>query len=160
MAEETDPEKIKSAELMIEYYSKWKEEADAQEQDPSWQEDNMEYDLRTCDWMLAKVRGSDRYAQNLYAALCNNNFQKHSLIPILSDKTWGCSWRSAGGIVANMQMKGDYINWYCSGMGGLSYDPEEGLNEGYVGEGHVTEEITLDLKELGWTVLDPSDDAY
>ena len=154
MAEETDPEKLKSAQLMLDYYATWKEEADAKTLDPAWQEDNMEYDLRTCDWMLDKVRGSDRYAQNLYAAICNNDFQKHAVIPILSNKTWSASWRHAGGIVADMQAKGDYIDWYCSGIGdGLGNGDADGI-KGYVPESVVTEEVRLDLKELGWLVVD------
>lgn len=158
MAEETDPEKIKNAEMMLEYYRKWKEEADTKELDPSWQEDNMEYDLRTCDWMLDKVRGSDRYAQNLYAAICNNDFQKHSVIPILANRTWSASWRHAGGIVADMQMKGDYIDWYCSGIGDGLGNGDADRVKGYVSEGYVTEEVKLDLQELGWIILDLADE--
>mgnify|MGYP003705677079 CR=1 FL=1 len=29
------------------------------------------------DWILEKVRESDVYAQHLYAAMCNNEFQKN-----------------------------------------------------------------------------------
>jgi hypothetical protein len=49
-----------------------------------------------------------------------------------------------------MQQKGDYINWYCSGMGeGLGNGDADGT-KGYVSEGTVTEEIQMDLKALGW----------
>lgn len=121
--------------------------------DPEKCKDNLEYDLLTVDWILDKVRASDVYAQNLYAALSNNEFQKKELWNILTDKTWSCSWRYAGGIIADMQQKGDYIDWYCSGIGdGLGNGDTDGT-KGYVGEGVVTEEIENDLDRLGWLVI-------
>jgi len=98
---------------------------------------NLEYDLRSNSELLAKARNSKVYSQNLYAALCNNRF-------FYGDKEWVCSWRYAGGIIADMRQEGDYIDWYCSGIA---------LNEtGYVGESEVTDEIRLDLIKMGWTV--------
>jgi hypothetical protein len=125
---------------------------------PEWQKDNMEYDLRSTDWILEKVRASDSYAQNLYAAMCNNDFVKREMWPILKDQRWSCSWRHAGGIIADMQQKGDYIDWYCSGMGGFAtYDLKEGeeymSRKQYVPESQVTEEIEIDLNRLGWIVV-------
>lgn len=147
------------------FYTKIKEFAISKEEDPLWAEDNMEYDLRTTDWILEKVRNSKVYSQNLYAAMCNRTFQKAEMWPILSDKKWSCSWRYAGGIIANMRQQGDYIDWYCSGIrgAGISDDEYATLTEdqkvyyhestNYVGEGVVTEEIEADLKRLGWMVL-------
>jgi hypothetical protein len=115
---------------------------------------NLEYDLLTTDWILEKARNSETYSQNLYAALCNNEFQKLDVVPILKEDRWGCSWRYAGGIVADMREEGDYINWYCSGIGeGLGNGDVTGV-KGYVSESVVTEEIMEDLKRLGWIVLD------
>lgn len=123
------------------------------EADPEWQKDNLEYDLRTSAKLCAKVRDSDQYAQNLYAALCNRNFLKNEVIPILKDKSWSCSWRYAGGIVADMREEGDYIDWYCSGIGdGLGNGDCDGSKK-YVSESVVTEEIESDLRDLGWIVL-------
>jgi hypothetical protein len=142
---------------MLDYYESWNDETARREQDPEWQKDNMEYDLRTTDWILEKVRASDVYAQNLYAAICNNDFQKLEVIPILSNKTWSASWRSAGGIVANMKQHGDYMDWYCSGIrNDTGYDPSLNLAypNGYVPEMAVTKEIRDDLKRLGWIVVD------
>ena len=51
--------------------------------DPAWQQNNMEYDLRSNEWILEKVRASETYAQNLYAAMCNNDFIKLEVIPVL-----------------------------------------------------------------------------
>jgi hypothetical protein len=129
--------------------------------DPKWQEDNMEYDLRSTDWILEKVRTSDVYAQNLYAAICNNDFQKLAVVPILTNKTWAASWRSAGGIVANMREKGDYMDWYCSGIrNDTGYDPSLKLEypNGYVPEMVVTDEIQEDLKRLGWIVVEQNNE--
>ena len=127
------------------------------ENDPAWQKDNLEWDLRSTEWILEKARGDDVYAQNLYAAMCNNEFIKRDLWPILKDQRWSCSWRYAGGIIADMLGKGDYIDWYMSGMGGVSdydVDPVEwAAKTGYVPEGAVTEEIEDDLYKLGWLVV-------
>jgi hypothetical protein len=133
---------------------------DARFDDPQRRINNMEYDLLTTDWILEKVRDSDSYAQNLYAAMCNNDFTKREMWPILKEEKWSCSWRYAGGIIADMRQEGDYIDWYCSGMGGLNqeYDAKE-TNEqwqkrtGYVPESVVTEEIEADLHKLGWLVI-------
>lgn len=117
--------------------------------DPKSRENNLEWDLLTTDWILEKVRASDVYAQNLYAALCNVEWQNKKLWPTLKEETWGCSWRYAGGIIADMQEKGDYIDWYCSGSGffiGDGVDPPEG----YVAESMITKEIEADLDRLGW----------
>ncbi len=126
--------------------------------DPKSRENSMEYDLLTTDWILEKVRSNDYYAQNLYAAMCNRDFQKLDVIPILKDQTWSCSWRYAGGIIADMQQKGDYIDWYCSGIRNDGYqdDLDTTTLEQYVSEGLVTEEIEKDLNKLGWIVL-PAD---
>lgn len=112
---------------------------------------NLEHDLKITEWMRHKVRTSDHYAQNLYAALCNNDFQKQDVWPVLSDETWGCSWRYAGGIIADIRGTGDYLDWYCSGMAGddLGIRP----NGGYVSEGYVTDEIEQDLALLGWKTV-------
>lgn len=107
---------------------------------------NLEYDLLTTDWILEKVRNSESYAQNLYAAICNNEFVKNDVWPRLQDQRCSYSWRYAGGIIADMLQKGDYIDWYCSGIGSDK--------NGYVGEGYVTDDIRDDLLKLGWIVID------
>ena len=120
---------------------------------PESRKNSMEYDLLTTDWILEKVRASDTYAQNLYAAMCNRDFQKLEVVAVLKEQTWSCSWRYAGGIIADMQQKGDYIDWYCSGIGdGLGNGDTDG-SLSYVSEGNVTEEIREDLQKLGWVVL-------
>ena len=133
----------------IEMFKTWRQRDDENMIDPAWQKDNMEYDLRSTEWILLKVRASKVYAQNLYAAICNNDFQKLDVMPILKNQTWSASWRSAGGIVADMRQEGDYIDWYCSGIREMDAEPN-----GYVPESVVTDEIREDLKTLGWIVLD------
>lgn len=119
---------------------------------------NLEREILDCQWLCSKVRNNDYYAQNLYAALCNNEFQKKDVFTILAEEAWGCSWRHAGGIVADILAKGDYMDWYCSGMGAaFSLDQDEDNNhmtsKGYVNEGHVTDEIREDIAKLGWKIL-------
>ena len=136
-------------------------------QDPERCVNNMEYDLVTTDWILAKARESEVYAQNLYAAMCNNDFQRNDVWPRISDQKWHCSWRSAGGIIADMRQEGDYIDWYCSGInnGDWQKTPEEvaamtpdqqeyyHMQEQFVSESTVTDEIREDLFRLGWLVI-------
>ena len=120
--------------------------------DLTWQKDNLEYDLRSTEWILDKARASEDYAQNIYAALCNNGFTKLDVIPILTEQEWSCSWRHAGGIIADMREQGDYIDWYCSGIKG-GHDMGGGTDTsppGYVPEGFITAEIREDFKRLGW----------
>jgi hypothetical protein len=109
---------------------------------------NLEQDLLSCVWLVEKVKCSTIYAQNLYAALCNNEFQKLEIVPILTEKKWSCSWRYAGGIIADLRNEGDYIDWYCSGIG-ESYNTNS-----YVEEGVITQEIHDDLLKLGWKAID------
>ena len=148
---------------MIEMYNSWILRDEENLTDTDWQKNNMEFDMRSADWMVAKVRESRVYAQNLYAAMCNNDFQQLEVWPILKDDRWSCSWRHAGGIIADMRGKGDYIDWYCSGIRNLEpVEPEEWNNwtleqqtrykegEAFVGEGMITDEIKSDLKKLGW----------
>jgi hypothetical protein len=140
----------------LDMFQKILEDADKKWLDPKSCINNMEYDLVSTDWILEKVRSSKSYAQNLYAAMCNNEFTKRDLWPILKEEKWGCSWRSAGGIIADMRQEGDYIDWYCSGIrNDPFYDSEKHSSypNGYVPESVVTEEIENDLHRLGWLVV-------
>jgi hypothetical protein len=110
------PENDQQTSDMAEWYESLGIKEDEREADPKWREHNLEYDLRTCDWILEKVRKDEYYAQNLYAAMCNTEFTKREMWPLLKEQRWSCSWRYAGGIVAHMRQEGDYIDWYCSGI--------------------------------------------
>lgn len=138
---------------IVQIYTRWAEEPEFENRP----ENDLEYDLRTTDWILEKARTREEYAQNIYAALCNIRWQKKELFPILGEQFWSCSWRKAGGIVADILQKGDYIDWYCSGMGGLNqeYNGDETNEEwqartGYVSEGVVTDEIKEDFGKIKW----------
>jgi len=155
----------------IQMYKTWREQDEENLNDPEWQKDNMEYDLRSTEWICDKVKESQVYSQNLYAAICNNDFQKLDVMPILKDQRWSASWRSAGGIIADMREEGDYIDWYCSGIRNHEeLSPEEFNNlteeqqihyketQAFVPESVVTDEIREDLKKLGWVVVDQNNE--
>ena len=137
-----------------------------QEASEEWKQNNMEHDLRSTEWICNKVKASDNYAQNLYAAMCNMQFQQQQVWPVLKNDRWSCSWRHAGGIIADMREQGDYIDWYCSGIGnkeagfgldGYTPTPDPDGRD-YVPEGIVTEEIRADLLKLGWVPVDWEDE--
>jgi hypothetical protein len=122
---------------------------------------NLEQDMKDAKWFVDKVRATESYAQNVYAALCNNAFQKLEIMPVLRDEIWSCSWRYAGGIVALLRGEGDYMDWYCSGIFGdpkeIDYAAAEAQGfevQKYVPESIITDEIRQDLKQLGWVVVD------
>lgn len=161
------------AEQEIDFYKSWQDQVREREASPEWQQDNMEYDLRSTQWIVDKVKSDDVYAQHLYAAICNNDFVKNDVWPLLTDKRWSSSWRHTGGIIADMQEKGDYIDWYCSGIRNneemdddqfrqLTKEQQEYYlqTKSYVGEGIVTGEIRKDLLKLGWIIVDSDDDHY
>lgn len=155
-----------NAEAMIDFYKSFEDRRRELEATDEWKVDNMEYDLRSTKWICDKAKENEAYAQNLYAAMCNNEFVKNDVWPILTDKRWSASWRSAGGIVANMVESGDYIDWYCSGIRNeLSEDEYQSMSSidqeryfyyknNFVSESHVTDEIREDLLKLGWIVVD------
>jgi len=157
----------------LDMFKTWREQDKANIVNPEWQKDNMEYDLRNTQWIIDKVKSSEVYAQNLYAAMCNNDFTKNDVWPILTDKRWSRSWRSAGGIIADMQEKGDYIDWYCSGIrdskildddefSALTKEQQEHYIQGkkFVPESVVTDEVREDLLKLGWIVVDNEPESY
>jgi hypothetical protein len=143
----------------LDYFQKIIEDHDSKFDDPESHKNNMEYDLLTTDWILEKVRASESYAQNLYAAMCNNDFIKLDVIPVLKDERWSASWRYAGGIIADMRQEGDYIDWYCSGIRNDGYqdDLDTISPKQYVSEGLITDEIRNDLQRLGWAIAPGGD---
>lgn len=103
---------------------------------------DLEEDMQSADWFRTKMQDKD-YAQSIYAALCNMQWRKLAVWSVLKDDLWSCSWRAAGGIVADLRPDAneDYMNWYCSGN-----------------EGQVTEEVAEDLLRLGWTPVEWDND--
>ena len=152
------------AQQMIDFYKSWQIRRQELEETDEWKLNNMEYDMRTSEVMVNKAKRCRVYSQNLYAAICNNDFIKNDVWPLLQGKTWGASWRSAGGIVANMREEGDYIDWYCSGIRNdyeeldddqyqsLSKEQQESYiqSKRFVAEGVIVDEIRKDLFDIGW----------
>jgi hypothetical protein len=111
---------------------------------------NLERELYDSKYIREKAAGNDLYCHNLYAALCNNEFQKLAVEPVLADERWSCSWRYAGGIASrlfNNMASEDYLEFYCAGMGIDEY------NNTRAGEGTVIDEIKADLLSIGWIVV-------
>ena len=102
---------------------------------------DLEDELKNSTVVCTKVLACSEYATDLYRALCNMQWQKVEVMPMLRNELWSCSWRYAGGIVADIRQEGDYLDWYCSG-----------------GEGTVSDEIAWDLHDLGWKPVEWSDD--
>ena len=123
----------------------------------------MEYsmydEMMACDWLREKCRSDRYYAQNLYAAMCNMQWQKRDVWTILTDELWSVSWRRAGGIVAELCGQGDYLNWYCSGIEDVNGDAQDpNFYPGrHVREGTVAQRIAEDLGLLGWYPVEYKD---
>lgn len=84
---------------------------------------------------LSKFRDrvqDDEFAKDLYMALCNRRWKN-----VETGEVYSCTWRYAGGLVAELRGKGEnYMAFYCSGGGA---------------EGRVSEAIEQALGRLGWT---------
>jgi hypothetical protein len=106
---------------------------------------NLERDIRSTDWIISKVRQQEIYAQNLYAALCNNEYVPEDVWGILKNIHWDCTWRYAASLVAEIREDDSYIDWYCSGTGFQGTD-----FTGFVEESYVTEEVESDFNQIGW----------
>ena len=96
---------------------------------------NLEQDLYSNQEIIEKCKDSN-YANNLYGAMCNVEWDHKG-----DNSCWGCSWRYAGGILADIcnrnlgsnKRKYDYLDFYCCGT-----------------EGQVDECIEEDLEKMGW----------
>jgi len=137
LQEDPNNESLKNA---IKFYEKCRDENCVKKESRN----DLENDLRGCSWIINKCKKSKVYSQNLYAALCNNDFKKIGLLESFADIIWHTSWRGSGGIVANLREQGDYIDFYCSGMSD---------KEHFLSEGEVSKEIEQDLKKLGWQIV-------
>lgn len=164
-----DPDLDEEVQLAISHEQEWNKHVKKREADAEWQKNNLEYDLRSTKWICDKAKASESYAQNVYAALCNQDWQKNDVWPLLKGETYSCSWRYAGGIVADMCETGDYIDWYCSGIKDNWSDEEYHnankeaqelylwMKNNFVGEGVVTDEVKQDFFKLGWIPVEDND---
>lgn len=108
---------------------------------------SLELDIKSAPWIVKRVQSDAVYAQNLYAAMCNQAWQKNATWPVLKNQIWTVSWRGAGRIVSELRGSGDYLDWYCSG---IAPDYAGVTAQGHVPEGTVSEQIAHDLADLGW----------
>lgn len=105
-----------------------------------WKKNNLEYDICYTNWIVEKIKSNSTYAEHVYAALCNNTWQKLDPILILKESQWSCTWRQAGIIISNVIGKGNYTDWYLNGC-----------------EGTVTSEVQEDFRNLGWALVQDLD---
>lgn len=81
------------------------------------------------DERLMGLLQDDAFAQEFYASLCNMDWVRRD-----GPGEWGCTWRAAGGVVAELRGRGEeYIDFYCSGN-----------------EGEVSGRVAVELERLGW----------
>lgn len=110
---------------------------------------DLEEDIGNDAIIMAKLQ-NERYAQNVYAAMCNMRWQPYEVWPVLKDEYWSTTWRGAGGIVADLRGHGEnYMDYYCSGIIGDDLD-ETDTRYGFMPEGEVTDEVLADFVRLGW----------
>lgn len=80
----------------------------------------------------SRMKRSKKFSNNVYACLCNIIWYNSSTNDIYS-----CSWRYAGGLVAEIRNIGeDYLDFYCTG-----------------GEGEYNANIYKLLNKLGYKAL-------
>lgn len=106
---------------------------------------NLERDIKKTWWMVEHIRTNEVYAQNLYAAFCNNQFGPYDVWAILKNVTWECSWSYAANMVAEIR-EDLFDRWYCSGV--------QLINPDFVPESVIVPTIERDLEKLGWLVVD------
>lgn len=133
---------------------------------------SFEEDLHRSPLLCDLIADDAQFAQEVYAALCNNRFfpidptqpldRRVYMVedaPTEDDSDdppnyWSCSWRYAGGIVADVRnlhgtAREDYIDWYCSGIGLFN----EQAGKPSVGEGVVTARVRGWALILGWDIV-------
>lgn len=82
---------------------------------------------------LSEKVKDESFAKQLYASLCNTIWYNKN-----TEDIYSCTWRYAGGLVAEMRCKGEnYLDFYCSG-----------------GEGCYHAEVYKELKNLGYEAIE------
>lgn len=106
---------------------------------------NLEHDIRNCPHIATLLADHD-VAVEFYRAFCNVAWQykppdvNDAFVDIMKGtlQKWSCSWRYAGGMIADIRnatlsVNEDYLDFYCIGD-----------------EGFVSERVETELKKLGW----------
>lgn len=87
---------------------------------------DFEHDLGTA--LGARMAGDEEFCKQVWSSLANvdwYNTKDHT--------TYSCSWRYAGGLIADILGEGNYMDWYCCGPDAV-----------------VSDEIARAMKKLGW----------
>jgi len=108
---------------------------------------NLEVEMAGDAIVITYLKDRD-IAVQFYSALCNMRWRKINALPDdqriieklkgIDSNIWSCSWRFAGGIIAdirnsNYNTNEDYIHFYCSGN-----------------EGDVSDIVKECFKRMGW----------
>lgn len=123
------------------------------------------FDMTICQELMAAVE-DDEFAKRLNASLCNRMWFKitpdqQGVLDRLKmrvdrdkmeyDEYWSASWRSVGGIIADLrgpylrrvgQQFEDYLFWYCSGS-----------------EGHLFDDVKEILNKINWHSFEENDSS-
>lgn len=106
------------------------------------------YEDMACDEAIVEHLRTREGAEEFARALCNMQWEKISVIPedeLIIDRLkgvhrdlWHCSWRCAGGYIADIRhkhhgMNENYMDFYCVGD-----------------EGYVSDFVRDNFKRLGW----------
>ena len=111
---------------------------------------NLEKEMHEDAIVIAYLK-DEKVATDFYRALCNVDWKKD--IPLTEEEkvidklkgrdsnTWSCSWRYAGGIIADIRNKHynkneNYMDYYCAGN-----------------EGIVTDLVEECFERMGWTPI-------
>lgn len=103
-----------------------------------------EQDLMDSDEFKQKLRVDENFAQAFYCALENQAWGKDGDV-------YTCSFRYAGGLVANLRCMGEgYMDFYCCGRG--IFDDEEPIQEGptAIRSCTIRPDVAEELAKLGW----------
>ena len=106
---------------------------------------DLEWALKTSPTIQQKCQEQPEYRNKLYHALCNIEWQRNNAWIVLKDMWWSCTWRYAGGLVAEIYGQGNYRDYY------LWRPSAQDLMLGtYNFSGPVDPEIAHDLGQLGF----------
>jgi hypothetical protein len=117
-------------------------------------EHDLEKDLLNSQYIKEKCT-NDTYAQNLYAALCNNEFTKNEVVPILKEEVWTLQLEICRGLSSsNTRECGTILIGTVVELtrGWNNDEPDDWDETGFMPEGCVTDEIRNDLLHINWTV--------
>jgi len=106
---------------------------------------DLEAALKSDAAFLERVKDLD-FAKTVYATFCNREWINGS-----GDR-WSCSWRYAGGLVAEARDEGeDYLDFYLDDLAGDGRLPSNAAA--------LDGEFLAILKRLGWSEITPEQEA-